>query len=148
MLAERLRGDGHAIRGTTRRLPRVAELEAAGVEAHVGDPDRVATLAPALDHVVIACVLLGSASGPPEALTALHDTRLRMLLTRMVDSTVRGIVYEVRGSAPAAALDAGARHVRAVCEDALIPYALLDADPSAPQAWVATAHATVGGLLT
>ena len=89
----------------------------------------VATLARSLEHVSVACVLLGSAVGSPEQLAALHGTRLEMLLTRMVDTTVRGIVYEAAGSVEAAVLEAGAARVRECCEDARIPYALLRADP-------------------
>jgi hypothetical protein len=51
-----------------------------------------------------------------------------MLLLRMLDSTVRGIVYEATGSVDAAILDAGAQRVREFCEGSRIPYALLDAD--------------------
>lgn len=147
VLAALLRAEGHAIRGTTRRAVRVAELEAAGVEAHVGDPDRVATVAPALDHAVIACVLLGSAQGAAGAIEALHGTRLEMLLTRIVDSTVRGIVYEARGTVDAAVLRDGAERVRAACEDSLIPYRLLDADPGDVGGWAADARAAVDALL-
>ena len=97
-LAVQLRARGHAVRGTTRDPARVDAIEAAGVEAYVGDPDRIATLAPALEHVGVACLLLGSAIGDPEQLEALHGTRLEMLLTRMLDTTVRGVVYECAGS--------------------------------------------------
>ena len=110
---------------------RAGEIEAAGAEAVVGDPDRVATLAPAFEHVGAAAVLLGSARGRPEALAALHGTRLQMLLTRMLDSTVRGIVYEAHGSVGAEILAAGAARVREFCEGSRIPYALLDPDQGA-----------------
>jgi hypothetical protein len=147
MLAGLVRADGHAVRGTTRRAARVPELEAAGVEPHVGDPDRVATLAPALDHVGVAYILLGSAHGPPERIRALHGTRLEMLLSRMVDSTVRGIVYEVSGSVDPAVLRDGAERVRAACEDSLIPYVLLDAEPGNVAGWAAHARSAVDALL-
>ena len=74
-------------------------------------------------------MLLGSAVGSAEQLAALHGTRLEMLLTRMLDTTVRGIVYEAAGSVDRALLDAGAALVRERCEDSRIPFALLDADP-------------------
>lgn len=142
-----LRADGHAVRATTRDPSRVASLQAAGIEAVVADPDRIATVAPALDHVVIACILLGSAVGPPESLVALHSSRLEMLLTRMVDSTVRGILYEARGTMDQALLDGGAACVRAVCRDSQIPYELLDTDPGDHASWTASARDAVAGLL-
>ncbi len=122
-------------------------IEAAGVEPHVGDPDRVATLAPALDHVTVACILLGSATGPPRRIAALHGTRLEMLLTRMLDTTVHGIVYESAGSAGDDVLRTGAAHVVAACEGSLIPYALLDADPCDHQHWLSEAQRAVRAVL-
>ena len=146
-LARELIAAGHAVRGTTRDPARGPEIEAAGVEAVVGDPDVVATLARSLEHVSVACVLLGSAVGSPERLAALHGTRLEMLLTRMLDTTVRGIVYEAAGSVDAAVLEAGAARVRARCDDSRIPYALLDADSGSAAAWTSAAVQAVEGVL-
>ena len=142
-LTRSLRTSGHAVRATTRDPRRRAEIEAAGAESYVGDPDRVATLAPALAHVGVACLLLGSASGSAEQLAALHGTRLDMLLERMLDTTVRGIVYEAAGTVDPALLAAGAQRVRHACERSLIPYVLLDADPGDHTAWVPVAAAAV-----
>ena len=146
-LTRELIAAGHAVRGTTRDPGRRAEIEAAGAEAVIGDPDVVATLARSLEHVSIACVLLGSAVGSPEQLAALHGTRLEMLLTRMLDTTVRGIVYEAAGSVDAALLGAGAARVRERCEDSRIPYALLEADPADVDAWTVAAVAAVNRAL-
>ncbi len=138
-----LTADGHAVRGTTRRPSRAAEIEAGGAEAHIGDPDRVATIAPAFDHVTIACVLLGSAAGTTAQIDALHGPRLEMLLTRMLDTTVRAIVYESAGSVDPHVLAGGADRVRAACQASLIPYEFLDADPGAHQSWLEAALETV-----
>jgi threonine dehydrogenase-like Zn-dependent dehydrogenase len=140
-LTRALRASGHAVRGTTREPGRRAEIEAAGAEAFVGDPDRVATLARALEHVGVAVVLLGSATGDAEDLRALHSTRLDMLLERMLDTTVRGIVYEAVGTVPQPVLADGVARVRRACASNLIPYALLEADPSDHTAWTACAVA-------
>ena len=147
-LGRELIAAGHAVRGTTRDPARAAEIEAIGAEAVVGDPDVIATLARSLDHVSVACVLLGSAVGSAEQLAALHGTRLEMLLTRMLDTTVRGIVYEAAGSVDRALLDAGAELVRERCEDSRIPFALLDADPGDTSAWVSAAVRAVDRVLT
>ena len=117
------------------------------MEAVIGDPDVIGTLARSLEHVSVACVLLGSAAGSAEQLEALHGTRLEMLLTRMVDTTVRGIVYEARGSVDPGVLEAGAARVRACCDDARIPYALLSADPGDVAAWTGAAMAAVNSAL-
>ncbi len=107
----------------------------------------MATLAPALDHVTVACILLGSATGSPERLTALHGTRLDMLISRMLDTTVRAIVYEASGTVDHDVLDGGARRVVAACEGSMIPYALLEADPDDHRRWLSDAHGAVRKLL-
>lgn len=148
-LARELVARGHAVRGTTRSAAGTSAIEAAGAEAVIGDPDVVGTLVSSLEHVVVACILLGSARGTPERVAALHGTRLEMLLTRMLDTTVRGVVYETAGSISPAVLEAGAALVRERCEDSRIPYALLDADPAEHRAWTMAAadaiHRTLDG---
>jgi uncharacterized protein YbjT (DUF2867 family) len=147
-LAGELRARGHAVRGTTRDPARAAALEAAGVQPHVGDPDRIATLAPAFAQTGVACVLLGSAEGSDEQLAALHSTRLDMLLEKMLDTTVRGVVYEAAGSVDPAVLAVGADRIRRACERSLIPYVLLDADPAEHARWRAAAVAGVEQILS
>jgi uncharacterized protein YbjT (DUF2867 family) len=91
-LARALVADGHAVRGTTREPQRAAAIAEAGAEPYVGDPDRVGTLMGALAGVTVICWLLGGVPAPE-----LHDGRLRMLFEKLVDTPVRGVVYE-RGS--------------------------------------------------
>jgi hypothetical protein len=138
---------GHAVRGTTRDPARRGELENAGVESVVADPDRVGTLVGALGHVSVAVLLLGSAQGSPEHLAALHGPRLEMLLTRMVDTTIHGVVYEARGSADPELLRAGAARVRAFGARTRALTAVLEADPAGPDAWLREALAGVEAVL-
>ena len=86
------------MRAVTRTEARRGELEAAGCECWIGDPDRIGTLRYALDNVTLLLWLLGTASGPPEAVAALHGSRLRMMLEKTIDTTVRGVVYEAAGT--------------------------------------------------
>ncbi len=146
-LTKALRSAGHAVRGTTRDPARRAEIEAAGGEPFIGDPNLVGTLAPALAHVGVACILLGSAVGTEEQLAALHGTRLDMLLERMLDTTVRGVVYQAAGSVDPALLSHGAERVRYACERSLIPYELLTSDPAGDEAWLSLAVAAVDRAL-
>jgi uncharacterized protein YbjT (DUF2867 family) len=146
-LARSLQLRGHSVRGTTRDAGRLAEIEAAGAEPYLGDPDRIATIAPAFDHVSVACVLLGSAGGTADGLRALHGTRLEMLLARLIDTTVRAIAYEVAGSVEPLLLREGAQIVERVCADSRIPYALLDADPADHAGWLGAAVEAVQALL-
>lgn len=109
----------------------------------MGDPDVVATLGPALAHVTVACLLLGCASGTAQQLTALHSTRLEMLLERMIDTTIRGLVYESCGTVDGAMLRGGAERVRRAGQRSLIGFVLLDADPSAHDQWPTAASDAV-----
>ena len=70
------------------------DILAVGAEPWRGDPDRVGTLRYALDNVTLLLWLLGTATGDPEQVAALHGSRLEMMLERTVDTTVRGVVYE------------------------------------------------------
>jgi len=146
-LARALRADGHAVRGTTRGEAGRAAIEVAGAEVWIGDPDRIASISYALDGVTILCWLMGSAEGSAERLEALHGSRLKMLLERTIDTTVRGIVYEAAGSVDAGLLDAGAETVERACAYSEIPHALLRADPADHDAWRAGARACVAELL-
>jgi hypothetical protein len=147
-LASAMVGEGHALRVTTRTEVGRAAIEATGAECWVGTPDRLATLRGALESVTIVFWLLGSAVGSPQAVRALHTSRLEFFLTQAIDTTVRGFVYEVRGTTtpPDLLLD-GERTVRAITERSAIPTAFLTADPSDVGAWLADARAAVDSLL-
>lgn len=147
-LTAELRRRGSVVRGTTRSPARAREIEAAGAEAVLADPDRLDTIFPALDHVTVAYLLLGSATASPEALAALHGDRLESLLLKMIDTTIRLVIYEAAGSVEPALLATGAGTVRRLCEESRMLYEILDADPGDPDAWVAAAcagaHAALG----
>jgi NAD(P)H-binding len=144
-LARELVADGHAVRAVTRREERRAEIEAAGCECWIGDPDRIGTLRYALDNVTVLLWLLGTATGPNVA--DLHGSRLRMMLEKVTDTTVRGVVYEAAGTVDAATLRDGAGELAHARELNEIPGALLEADPRALDEWVAAAHGAIEGLL-
>ena len=78
------------MRGTTRDQANAVAIAAAGAEPYVGDPDRIGTLMDALAGVTVVCWLHGRAFRDPE----LHGGRLRMLFEKLVDTPVRGVVYE------------------------------------------------------
>jgi uncharacterized protein YbjT (DUF2867 family) len=148
-LAIALAGEGHVVRITTRSEDGRAAIEASGAECWVGTPDRLATLRGALDSVTLVFWALGSATGPPAAIEELFGTRLELFLTQAIDTTVRGFVYEARGtSMPAGLLAAGERTVRQMTERSAIPAAFLTADPEDIDAWLAQAQMAVDTLLS
>ena len=147
-LARTLIADGHAVRGTTRDPARLAEIEATGAEAALADPDRLATLLPALTGVGCVCWLLGSATGEADSVAALHDARLASLLERLVDTPVRGVVYEAQGTVPTEQLARGAALARAAATRSRLPVEIVDENLAGGGSWLAATAAAVRRLLT
>ena len=144
-LAEELGRAGHAVRGTTRDATRLPAIEAAGAEAVVADPDRLGTVMAQLAGVSVICWLMGSAGRDSAA--DLHGARLRTLLERLVDTPVRGVVYEAAGSVDPELLVEGAEAVRSAASTWRMPAEVVTADPSDLEAWLAAMTAAVGRLL-
>ena len=147
-LAKLLQADGHAVRGTTRKQERVAELEEAGIEPWIGDPDKIATVHYSMENATILCWFLASAEGTPESVDSLHGTRLEMMLERTIDSPVRGVLYEATGSVGGEALCRGAGAVERLCDRNEIPWGLLKSDPSDHEAWAIAAKVAIDELLS
>ncbi|HEX5782713.1 MAG TPA: NAD(P)H-binding protein [Solirubrobacteraceae bacterium] len=118
-LARELVAAGHAVRGTTRSEERTADIAAAGAEPYVGDPDRIGTLMDALAGVTVLCWLFGTLPDPD-----LHGGRLRMLFEKLVDTPVRGVVYE-------RALPEGEAIARDAAERWRIPVEIIDSGADA-----------------
>jgi len=145
-LGTALAGEGHAVRGTSRTEDGRAAIAAAGFEGVEADPDKLATLMPQLAGTTVICWLMGSAEGEADAVEALHGPRLRTLLERLVDSGVRGLVYEGAGTAPAAVLVEGAEEVRLASATWRMPAEVVLADPGTPD-WMTEMRAAVGRVL-
>jgi hypothetical protein len=143
-LGAALAASGHAVRGTTRSPARIPDLETAGIEGVVADPDRLGTLVRALAGVTVVCWLMGSAEDSPE----LHGPRLRSLTEHLVDTPVRGLVYEAAGSAEPALLAEGASIVREASHTWHMPVEIVDTHPSAHDAWVGAMTAAFEHLLS
>jgi len=93
-LGERLLTEGWAVRGTSRRTDGLAAIEAAEIEPALADPDRPGTILELVGDVAVLVLLLGSAHGSEEELAAIHGSRLERLMEHLVDTPVRGVVYE------------------------------------------------------
>jgi nucleoside-diphosphate-sugar epimerase len=144
-LAAALLADGHAVRGTTRAPAQLDAIEAAGAEAVIADPDRLGTIMAQLAGVSALCWLMGSATGTAAA--ELHGPRLATLLERLVDTPVRGLVYEAAGDMDESLLVAGATAVRDATRTWRLPTQVVDADPADHSAWLAAMRTAVGALL-
>jgi hypothetical protein len=129
-----LTADGHAIRFVTRHEGFRDNIEAAGGECYIGDPDRVGSLRYGLDNVTVLLWLMGKA---PDG--DLHGSRLTMMMERTIDTTVRGVVYE--------GTPGGAAEVARMAEYNEIPHAILDAPRDDEDAWVTAVLAAIDGVL-
>ena len=134
-LAAELVAAGHAVRGTTRSEANAAAIRAAGAEPYVGDPDRIGTLMEALTGVTVVCWLMGTIPVPE-----LHEGRLRMLWEKLVDTPVRGVLYE-------GALPQGEQVARTASQTWQIPLEVLAAYPLDRDAWLASARGAIDRLL-
>jgi hypothetical protein len=122
-------------------------MESAGVEAVIADPFRLATVTPLLEGVSVVVWPLASATGTPEEIDAVHTTRLETLLTRLVDSGVRGLVYEATGSVRGDLLRQGAAQVRKSGEWFRMPVEVVEHDPDDHDGWVDAMRAALGRIL-
>lgn len=132
----RLADAGWRVRGTTRDAGGTGEIVDAGLDAVVADPDLVGTVLEHVGDVTLIFWLLGSATGEGEAVAALHGPRLERLLEEIVDTPVRGVVYEAAGSVPPEVLEGGAAIVGAASERWRIPAEIVGADPGEVSRWL------------
>ena len=142
---ELLAGDW-AVRGTTRREDEATAISESGIEAVVADPDQVWTVLEQVADVALIFWLLGSARGDPAQLAAIHGARLERALEQIVDTPVRGFVYESGGTVEPAVLHRGAELVVAAGGRWRIPFELVDADPVDLVAWRAEMLAAAARL--
>lgn len=115
-LGEQLLAEGWAVRGTSRHEEGLEAISAAGIEPALADPDRPATILELVDDVAVLVLLLGGATGSEEELAAIHGPRLERLLEHLVETPVRGVVYE--------GTEAGEEIVRAASRTWRIPVSL------------------------
>jgi predicted dinucleotide-binding enzyme len=139
-LARALAAEGHAVRGTSRDPARLPDIEAAGAEAVVADPDRLVTLMPAIEGVTVVCWALGTAADAAQ----LHGPRLESMLEHIVDTPVRGLVYDTGGVERPEGTAAAERVGRTYS----MPVEVVDADPAAHDAWTAAMATAVQRVLS
>jgi hypothetical protein len=101
----------------------------------VADPDRAASVLDHVGDVTLVFWLLGSAHGEPEAIAAVHGPALERLMERLVDTPVRGFVYEAAGRVNAEHLGRGAEIVREAAERWRIPVQAVAQGPGDWEAW-------------
>ena len=146
-LGRELVAQGWSVRGTSRDQAGLTAIEEAGIEPALADPDRPGTLLDLVADVTVVYWLLATAQDEPEVIAAIHGPRLERLLEKLVDTPVRGFVYEAAGSVQDHRLRHGAGLVKEAGERWHIPYALVEADPSSHEAWMSEMVGATTGLL-
>jgi hypothetical protein len=111
------------------------------VEATVADPDRLGTILAQLPGATVVCWLMGDAGA------AVNGERLPTLAERLVDSGVRGLVYEAAGRGDAAALEEGAEAALRVGETFRMPVYVMETDPAEHDLWLHGMRAAVNEML-
>jgi uncharacterized protein YbjT (DUF2867 family) len=148
-LANALQSKGWVVRGTSRTAAGAEAIEAAGIEAAVADPDRIATILESIEGVTLIFWLLGSARGEPGAVAAVHGPRLERLLEEIVDTPVRAFVYEVTPELDPEHAAAAFEILRDAGQRWRIPFEVVDGDPGRPEIWLeamlAAADELIGG---
>jgi uncharacterized protein YbjT (DUF2867 family) len=120
-LGGQLLAEGWAVRGTSRREEGLAAIEAAGLEAALADPDRPGTILELVADVAVLVLLLGGAEGSAEELEAIHGPRLERLMEHLVETPVRGVIYE--------GTEGGAEIVRAAERTWRVPVRTITSSP-------------------
>jgi uncharacterized protein YbjT (DUF2867 family) len=139
--------EGWAVRGTSRDAEGLAAIEAAGIEPARADPEQPGTILELVDDVAIVIWLLGSAKGSAQDLAAIHGPRLGSLLERLVETPVRGFVYEGAGTVDSATLAGGAELVREAERTWRIPVAVTETPREHGPAWAEELETAVVELL-
>jgi uncharacterized protein YbjT (DUF2867 family) len=147
-LGTRLAADGWAVRGTSRDPGRAEAIEAAGIEPAVADPEWPGTVLDLIGDVAVIHWLLGSLESDSDVEEAIHGARLERLLEKLVDSPVRGFVYEAAGGVEPAILKRGGGLVRAAAETWRIPVEIVVVDPGDHEAWLAAMVAATERLVS
>jgi hypothetical protein len=70
-----------------------------------------------------------------------------MMLSKVIDTTVRGVVYEAAGTIAPGAFATGIAELRRMGRLNEIPVAIVDASPADRTAWVAAARHAIGNLV-
>ena len=146
-LGSELRDEGWEVRGTSRTEEGLVAIEQAGIEPARADPERPGTILDLVGDVTVVLWLLGSAKGPGEDLARVHGPRLEGLLERLVDTPVRGFLYEGVGTVDPKLLAGGAELVQRARDTWRIPVAVTETSREHGPQWVEELETKIIALL-
>lgn len=145
LVGKRLLAQGWEVRGTSRTEDGLAAIGEAGVEPAFADPLQPHTVLELVGDVTIVLWLFASAKGPPEELSAIHGPRLERLMERLIETPVRGFVYEMKGTVDPILLEHGSEVLEAAGDTWRVGISCVFVDPGDPHDWAEiVAGATMG----
>jgi hypothetical protein len=147
LLGKRLLAEGWEVRGTSRTDDGLAAIREAGIEPALADPLHPHTVLELVADVTIVLWLLASAQGPPEELSAIHGSRLERLMERLIETPVRGFVYEMEGTVDPILLEHGSEALEAAGDTWRVGIACVFVDPRDPHDWAEIMAGAATGLV-
>jgi hypothetical protein len=147
LVGKRLLAEGWEVRGTSRTEDGFAAIEAAGIEPAFADPLQPHTVLELVGDVTIVLWPFASAKGPPEELSAIHGSRLERLMERLIETPVRGFVYEMKGTVNPILLEHGSEVLEAAGDTWHVGIACVFVDPRDPHDWAEIMAGATTGLV-
>jgi hypothetical protein len=147
LVGRRLLAKGWQVRGTSRYEDGLAAIEAAGIEPAIADPAHPDTVLELVGDVSVVLWLLASAAGERQAISAIHGSRLERVMERLIETPIRGFVYEMKGSVDPILLAHGREVMEATGDTWRVPISMVFVDPSDPHDWAEVMADAALGLL-
>ena len=144
LLGTGLTEQGHAVRAITSDVNQAAGLESSAIELVNADRALLGTVLPHLDGVAIVCWLSEADSDEDQTPAAAerHAERITGLMEKIVDTGVRGFVYEAKpGTSSAVAA------IEQASKTWMIPVATFSAAADDPAAWLQAADEAIDQAL-
>ena len=147
LVGKRLLAQGWEVRGTSRTDDGLAAIGEAGIEPAFADPLQPHTVLELIGDVTVVLWLFASAEGPPEELSAIHGPRLERLMERLVETPVRGFVYEMKGTVDPILLEHGSEVLEAAGDTWHVGISCVFVDPGDPHDWAEIMAGAATGLV-
>jgi hypothetical protein len=147
LVGKRLLAEGWQVRGTSRYENGLVAVGEAGIEPALADPARPETVLELVGDVTVVLWLLASATGERQALSAIHGSRLERVMERLIETPVRGFVYEMKGSVDPILLAHGREVMEATGDTWRVPISMVFVDPSDPHDWAEIMAGAALGLV-
>jgi hypothetical protein len=147
LVGKRLLAQGWEVRGTSRTEDGLAAIGEAGIEPAFADPLQPQTVLELVGDVTIVLWLFASAEGPTEELSAIHGPRLERLMERLVETPVRGFVYEMKGTVDPILLEHGSEVLEAAGDTWRVGISCVFVDPGDPHDWAEIMAGAATGLV-